>query len=374
MRIAFIGQKGIGIGETGGGVETHVTALATRLAARGHEVTVYARRRYGVPRALPKGARVRFVPTAYRKNLEAIVAASFATLDALVRRYDIVHYHGVGPALLCWVPRLLRPDMRVVVTFHAQDRFHEKWGTLARAALWLGEWAACLFPHATIVVSHVLQLQVRGRMRRQAVYVPNGVDVERSKDDARVRRLGLTPGKYVLCVSRLVPHKGQDLLIGAFLALKRRGEAEGWKLAIVGAPSYTEDYLDGLREKADGDPAVRFLGFRSGEDLRELYSHAYLLVQPSRSEGLSVTVLEAMGYGLPVLASDIPENVEAIAGAGFTFRNGDAPDLAERLGELLRHPPLVAQAAHEARRAARDEFSWDAVADKTEAVYRSLRH
>ncbi|OGL66573.1 hypothetical protein A2856_02715 [Candidatus Uhrbacteria bacterium RIFCSPHIGHO2_01_FULL_63_20] len=373
MRIAFIGQKGFGIGEKGGGVETHVTALATRLAAQGHEVTVYARRKYGTA-TLPKGVRVRFMPSIARKNLETISYSLLATLDALVRRFDIVHYHGVGPATLAWIPRLLKPKARVVATFHSQDRFHAKWGPFARAYLHVGEWAACAFPHATITVSHVLQVHARNAYRRQAVYIPNGTDQQTVRKDAHVRRFGLTPKKYALSVSRLVPHKGQHLLIEAFRALKARGETNGFKLAIVGAPSYTEDYLAELRSLAAGDHDIRFLGFRSGEELRQLYAHAYVFVQPSASEGLAVTVLEAMGFGTPVLVSDIPENLEAIRHAGFTFKNGDAADLADALGELVRHPSLVARAGEQAKELVREQFSWDAVAAQTEAIYRSVRH
>lgn len=146
------------------------------------------------------------------------------------------------------------------------------------------------------------------------------------------------------------------------------------KLVLVGAPSYTEDYMKRVREAADSDADIRFLGFQSGEALRQLFAHAYCYVQPSSSEGLSVTVLEAMSYGTPVLVSDIPENLETIKHAGFSFRNGDEADLADRLGELISHPPLVEQAGVQARETVRKNFSWPAVIDQTESLYRSIRH
>jgi glycosyltransferase involved in cell wall biosynthesis len=373
MRIAFIGQKGIGIGEKGGGVETHVTMLATLLAERGHEVTAYARPKYQTARA-PEGVRLRLIPTIYRKNLEAIVHSFLCTLDALFRRYDIIHYHGVGPATLSFLPRLLRPDMRVVVTFHSQDRFHAKWGSFAKTYLHFGEWAACTFPHATIAVSHAIQVEAREAYHRQAVYIPNGATLEIVKADDQVKRFGLTDGKYLLNVSRFVPHKGQLLLVKAFQALKARGGAGGMTLVLVGAPSYTDDYWKEVHAAADGDTDIRFLGFQSGEALRQLFAHAYLFVLPSSSEGLSVTVLESMSFGTPVLVSDIPENLETIRRAGFSFRNGDAADLADKLGELVRHPPLVAQAGAQVRETVRRHFSWPAIVEQTEALYRSVRH
>ena len=91
MNIAFIGQKGIGMMERGGGIEKHVTEIATRLVKKGHQVTVYARRRYCPTHPLYQGVRLVCLPTIYRKNLEAILHTLFSTLHALtpaVRRHS----------------------------------------------------------------------------------------------------------------------------------------------------------------------------------------------------------------------------------------------------------------------------------------------
>ncbi|NBS41975.1 glycosyltransferase, partial [bacterium] len=306
MRIAFIGQKGLEIGERGGGIEQHVRALAKHLGKRGHDVTVYARRRY-VPDAsvstsrswrvqnMFPGVTVRYVPTIYRKNLEAIVHTFLCTLDALVRDYDIIHYHGVGPSTLAWIPRLLKPKARVVCTFHSQDRFHAKWGWFGRTYLWFGEWAACAFPHATIAVSHVIQVYARRQYGRQVVFIPNGAEVQTITADDRLAQFGLVPKRYLLNVGRLVPHKGQMTLIEAFLRMKERGGIKdaSMKLALVGAATYTSEYEQKLRGAIVGRDDILMLGYQNGEALRQLYANAYLYVQPSESEGLPVVVLEA---------------------------------------------------------------------------------
>jgi glycosyltransferase involved in cell wall biosynthesis len=377
MRIAMIGQKGIGIGERGGGIEQHVAALAKFLAARGHDVTVYGRPAYGCKNEVRKTEggtiRVRCLPTVYRKNFEAIVHTFLCTVDALFQRYDIIHYHGVGPATLAWIPRVFQPRARVVATFHAQDRFHQKWGIIARSYLWLGEWAACWFPHATIAVSHVIQVFARQSLHRQIVYIPNGATVE---SDARVDALssfGLAPGKYVLNVSRLVPHKGQRYLIEAYQALASEG-VDLPKLVFVGAESYTSGYEDELKRAAAGNPDILFLGYQTGEALRQLFAHAFLYVQPSESEGLPVVVLEAMSYGTSVLVSDIPENLEAIKRAGFWFRNKDTASLADKLRELIQHPDVVHASSKQVQDVIREYFSWPVIAEHVEEVYRSVRH
>jgi len=403
MRIAMIGQKGFEIGERGGGIERHVRALSSRLGRRGHEVTVYARRRYAPTASVSTsrsrrdrehpGVIVRFIPTIYRKNLEAIVHTFLCTLDAMLRPYDIIHYHGVGPSTLAWIPRIFKPNARVVCTFHSQDRFHQKWGLFGRLYLWFGEWAACRFPHATIAVSHVIQVYARKHYGRQIIYIPNGAQVQAVTATDKIAAFGLERGKYVLNVGRLAPHKGVQYLIEAWKALEenlkrpalpagRQETITTMKLVIVGAAAYSSDYEKRLKDAALGREDILFLGYQSGEALRQLYAHAYLFVQPSESEGLPVVVLEAMSYGRPVLVSDIPENVEAMSGgagfvgqhAGFSFANKNVADLTDKLAELMNHPSLVEDAAAETQETVRMHFNWEMIAVHTEAVYLSIRH
>lgn len=374
MRIAMIGQKGVILGEKGGGIERHVHELSKRLVALGHEVTVYARARYiEKPETEIDGIRVVYLPTVYRKNFEAIVHTLVSTLHALFQPYDIIHYHGVGPATLSFIPRIGKPRCRVVATFHSQDRFHAKWSLLARLYLFFGEWAACWFPHATIAVSHVIQVYARKHYHRQVVYIPNGAETKTVHGKGELKRFGLVAGGYVLNVSRLIPHKGQHHLIRAYQKLAAERKLDK-KLVLVGAPAYTDVYLDELKNLADGNPDILFLGYQSGEALEQLFAHAYLYCQPSESEGLAVTVLEAMSYGTAVLVSDIKENLEVVHKTCFTFRNKDADDLAEKLASAFDYPDAVAAAGQEAQDVIRRHFTWDTVAEHTEELYRTIRH
>ncbi len=71
----------------------------------------------------------------------------------IIVRPDVYHFHGVGPALLSWIPRVLAPRATVITTFHSVDQFHEKWGAFARFMLRLGERAAFLFADETLASS-----------------------------------------------------------------------------------------------------------------------------------------------------------------------------------------------------------------------------
>jgi glycosyltransferase involved in cell wall biosynthesis len=106
--------------------------------------------------------------------------------------------------------------------------------------------------------------------------------------------------------------------------------------------------------------------------MEELFSNAYLFCLPSTLEGLPIALLEAMNYGNCCVASDIPENLEAIENYGFTFRNRDPEDLSRRLAELIDNPGMVAEKRSAAQDHVRRNYSWDSVTDQLEALYLSL--
>jgi len=354
----------------GGGIEKHVAELAPRLVERGHNVTVYARKKYCDPcPGVLDGVVLRYTPTVYRMNFEAIVHTATATFDVLFRKVDVIHYHGVGPSLLSWIPKLLRPHVTIVSTFHARDQFHQKWNFFGRLALRVGEWMTCHVPDATIVVSHTLQIVARDQYKSEAILIPNGAEIVTHRKQTALRDFGLSKNEYILNVGRILPVKGLHHLIKAF----RRTKTDK-KLALVGDAPDDPGYLDELKSLAKGDPRILFLGRMHGEPLNQLFTHAYLFVQPSESEGLPLVVLEAMSNGTAVLVSDIPGNLEAIHRAGFTFENMNVDDLTDQLNNLLKHPELVDHARHDVKKIINKHFNWDTIADQTLDVYRSVRH
>ena len=107
----------------------------------------------------------------------------------------------------------------------------------------------------------------------------------------------------------------------------------------------------------------------SGETLDELLTNAMIFVLPSDLEGLSLALLDAMGAGLCVLTSDVPENRELVDGAGFAFKRGNAVDLAERLRFLLADPAVRLAAGRAAKKRIEDNYQWQAIAEDIESTY-----
>ena len=371
MKVAMIGQKGIPT--QFGGIERHVEALAVRLGQMGHEVIVYTRAWYAAPqKRFSKGVRTIATSTIRSKHLDAIVHTYTSTIDAISRGVDVIHYHGVGPSLLSFIPRIIAPRIKVVSTFHCIDRKHQKWNFFARLALGFGEKAACSFPHATIAVSKTLQAYCDNRFNRDTRYVPNGVDEPGRSGTDILAKFGLKKDGYVIMVSRLVRHKGAHHLIAAYVNLQKKGKTRGKKLVIIGDSAFTDDYVKELRQMAAGNKDILFTGYLKGKALDQLFAGSYAVVHPSESEGLPIAVLEAMSYGKTVVASDIPENMEVTREHGINFKNKSVADLTRKLRFALENPAIVASKGVAAKAFVLEHYRWDDIAKAIASIYREL--
>lgn len=368
LRIAMIGQKGIPA--SFGGVERHVEEIGARLAALGDEVTVYCRENYCDKAGdTYRGMRLRALPTLGTKHLDTITHSTWSTLAAMRERPDIVHYHALGPGLVAPIPRWLSPA-RVVLTVHGLDNERAKWGAVARGVLGTAHWMSARVPNATVVVSRALADHYARRFGRHVTYIPNGVTTPTPRPPERiVSDYGLGTGSYLLFVGRLVPEKGVDLLIRAY----RRVPGDH-RLVIAGDSSFSDEYVTRLHRLAQDDPRVLFVGYAYGELLAELYSNAAVFVLPSYLEGMALTLLEALSYGVPVVASDIAPNREVGQDRpGFRlFPAGDEDALRTTLRRVLADRGPERDAARTLRDSVLAEYRWDVAACSTRDLYRSL--
>jgi glycosyltransferase involved in cell wall biosynthesis len=357
----MIGQKGIPA--TYGGIEKHVDEIARRLGARGHDVTVFCRHHYTPAHAVVPGVTLSRRPSIRTKHLDAASHVAWCTFEAMARRFEIVHFHALGPSLFSALPRAL--GAHTAVTVHGLDWQREKWGPFASWMLRRCEVPAARFPNRTIVVSRTLREYFRTQYGRDAVFIPNGTNLPAPRPPQKMLSYGLTPGRYVLFVGRLVPEKGAHFLCEAFL-----GIPSDMKLALAGGLSFSEDYVRELR-RFEGE-RVKLLDYVYGDALEELWSNAYLVVLPSTMEGLSIALLEALSYGRCVVVSDIPENLEVAGEVAVPFRSRDVADLRAKLAMLIQDPARVRSYEARAREHIQRHYSWDTVAEQTEAVYAEM--
>jgi len=371
MRIAMIGQKGIPA--IYGGIERHVEELSLELAKQGHTVLVYARKWY-TPKNIKNyhGINIIHTPTLRTKHFDAIAHTFFSTIHAMFQKPDVIHYHGVGPSLLSWIPRVFSPKTKVVATVHCLDRYHQKWGLFARIMLRFGEWSGCHFANETISVSKTIQNYCLNEYHTLTSFIPNGVQsAPEISNPVILDQWNIQPGKYLLMVSRLVKHKGAHYLLEAWQFARQQNPEllKDYKLVIVGDGSFTDDYVKELKNIARGDNSIIFTGWQKGQALSELYANAGLFIHPSENEGLPITVLQAMSYGKPALLSDIPEHKEIITDSKFWFSNANILSLAYKIIELMSDKKLLENTGKENKELVKIKYNWEDIAAKTAELY-----
>ena len=324
------------------GVEQFVRRLAIRQAHDGHIVAVFGGAAEHMAESLTE-AGVRW----------GAANSTLATLDAVRRQLpmtDIVNSHMTAADVATVGARSIsRRDVPIIATRH----FAQRRGTLGPSILY-----RILERHIDGEIS--VSRTVADRVGVPSTVIHPGLEPGDLPDPSTRRRT-------VLVAQRLQPEKHTDVAIRAFAA---SGICEsGWDLEIAGTGP-DRDHLISLAEELNVDEHVRLLGFRT--DLSTLMYDAGLLFASSPFEHFGLTVLEAMGAGLPVVAAAAAGHVEMLRGFDdrALFTPDDIEGAAERLRSLASDPEaraLLGMAEH-ARQG--DDFSLRKQADATESVYR----
>jgi len=320
-----------------------------------------------------KGVRLLDIFAPRRKSIEALLHTFLAVWRARALKPDILHIHAIGPSLMVPLARML--GMKVVTTNHGPDYDRGKWGRMAKAVLKQGEKWGTKHSNEVIVISQVIAdilAQKYGRTDTRLIY--NGVPAPaRSSRADYIHGLGLEPGRYIVALGRFVPEKNFDMLIRAW---RQSGlPAKGIRLCIAGDADHEDDYSRSLKQLAR-DNGVVLTGFIKGEKLSQVMSHARLFVLPSAHEGLPISLLEAMSYGLDVLVSDIPANripqlqATDFFHLGMTDTKADTNALSAAIDGKLkgrRAGDTPAPRTYDLH-----AYDWDHIAQQTLQVYASL--
>jgi glycosyltransferase involved in cell wall biosynthesis len=223
-----------------------------------------------------------------------------------------------------------------------------------------------VFANERIVISPVIADLVQSRYGKNSTIIPNGVRIPTlDKGVDALVDYDIRPGNYVLMVSRFVPEKRHFDLIEAF----ERAVVPGTKLVLVGDSDHPDEYQRSLIERAARNPDIILTGFLKGDKLEALYQHAGVFVLPSSHEGLPICLLEALSYGLPCLASDIPANLSVGLDESAYFELGDTDVLANKIADSLLTPQSDI-AREKIRDWVSETYDWNRIAQRTAEVYR----
>lgn len=361
----MLGTRGVPASYSG--FETCVEELGSRLVARGHEVTVYCRAHHVTYEGgTYKGMRLVKLPTIANKYLDTIVHSFASSLHAVTQRYDVALYFIAGNAPVTWIPRVA--GQRTLINVDGLDWKRDKWPALAKRYLQLAERLSTVLPHAVITDSRVVQRYYETEYGTKTTYIAYGAERPRRAPGQTLAQLGLEPRRYVLFVGRLVPENCAHHLVEAW----RQLDAD-LPCVIVGDAPYAEAYKAELQRLAGGDPRIRFTGYVFGEGYEELGSNAWAFVETSGVGGTHPALVEAMAFGNCVVTNGTDENRETLGEAGLWYDGqGGAAALVPVLRRLLSEPALVESLRVKAAARAADAYSWDAVTDAYEALFREV--
>jgi glycosyltransferase involved in cell wall biosynthesis len=358
MRIAILGTRGIPANY--GGFETFAEELSTRLAARGHAVTVYCRQRHSSPSY--RGVSLQYLPTLRHKYFDTIVHTALSTLHLLGRRADVALYCNAANAVFTILPRLT--GIPVALNVDGIERRRAKWNSLAKTWYRISEWLATFLPNSVITDAQAIADYYRSTYGKQTQFIPYGAEIGKTPTDAALRELGLEPGRYFLYVSRMEPENQALEVRQAFEQV-----ATDFKLALIGDAPYAHEYIRRVRDTKD--PRIVIPGAIYGRGYQELGSYCFAYVHATEVGGTHPALIEAMGRGALVLYRDNPENREVAGDAGISFTG----DLKERIENVL----AMSDAEREAfRRKAVDRvkarYSWERVTSDYEELLTTLAH
>ncbi|MEU6930192.1 glycosyltransferase family 4 protein [Streptomyces sp. NPDC046385] len=360
-----------------GGIQAFLHNMALRLDPE--RIVVYAstwkRSREGIEATAAFDAEQPFTVVRDRTTMLLPTPRVTARATALLREHGCESvWFGAAAPLGLMAPALRRAGARrLVATTHGHEagwaqlpasrQLLRRIGEGTDTITYLGEYtrsriAAALTPAAA------------GRM----VQLPPGVDEKTFHPDsggAEVReRLGLSDRPVVVCVSRLVPRKGQDTLIQAMPEILRR--VPDAVLLIVGGGPY-EPELRKLAARTGVAASVRFTGAVPWAELPAHYGAGDVFAMPCRTrrggldvEGLGIVYLEASATGLPVVAGDSGGAPDAVLDGetGWVVRGGVPEESADRIATLLLDPELRARMGERGRRWVEERWRWDLLAER----------
>jgi len=371
-----------------GGIESHVYYLSKELVELGHEVTVLTSR---VPEAaigkeeISEGVVVKRLWTPF--SLFNFPFMPTLTYRVLREEVDVFHGHINAPMTVeSGALGSLFSGVPFVVTYHA-DLIPEDIGieSMALRGLIYDLYEKFVKRFDVAVAGRILATTplyaetsefLRDYLDKVSI-VPNGVDLERFRpnhDVSSIRsRLGFDRERIVFFAGRLIPYKGLEYLLAAFSEVCKA--REDVRLVLLGAGPLLDDlqrqvYSIGLKDK------VRFLGAVSEDNLPHFFATSDVVVVPSRSrsEGFSISALQAMASGKPVVATRVGGVPDVVIDeeTGIIVEPRNTEQLSSAILRFLNDPDLAAQMGRAGRRRAERYFGWRRVAELVEKVYKDL--
>jgi glycosyltransferase involved in cell wall biosynthesis len=351
MKIAMLGTRGVPARY--GGFETAIEEVGKRLAARGHEVTVYCRYASAAAEAPPEhlGMKLVHLPALHKRALETLSHTGLSVMHLLGHRTDAAIVFNAANAP--YLPMIRAAGIPVATHVDGLEWKRAKWGKTGKRYYHFVETMAVRWSDALIADAVGIQSYYRERFDADTVYLSYGAPILDDGQSHRLAELGLAARGYHLVVARFEPENHVHMIVEGYVRSKAKEP-----LVVVGSAPYSDGYTRLIHSL--GDERVRFIGgVWDQELLDQLYANSLVYWHGHSVGGTNPSLLRAIGSGAATNAFDVDFNREVLSSSGEYFAGVE--DVAA-LAEAAEHPASdVRERGALAQRLAR-RFDWDMVA------------
>jgi glycosyltransferase involved in cell wall biosynthesis len=251
------------------------------------------------------------------------------------RGYDLIHAHGIAASALLADASNFAP---YTVSAWGSDIYimPSKYPYIQRLMARALAHAALIHVESTVSANRILQIAPRVKDK---IYISTwGVDtdlfVPQSLSTKEKEKVGIPKGRVILSFRALQPLYRVDTIIRAFAALPETAQDA---VLVIGSDGLQRDALEGLSENLGIEEKVIFTGYVNQDKKRALFSNAYLYVQFPESDGVALSMMEAMSSALPVVSSDVGETSILIKDGynGFLVKDSTPEGLSKAMNRIL---------------------------------------
>jgi len=359
MRIAAFGFRTIPPTNGTAGADKFAMELFPRIVQRGHSVLAYNRRYKDIFVNIDeyKGVKIKTFKTVNSTGFDTVLHSFKCTLDIIFNNTaDIVHIQNGGNSI--WALFLRMFGKKVFISQDGVDWKRDKWPWYGKLYLLISATFTAYFPNVVIFDNEIAKRLFEDRFHKKFEFIAFGSEVNLVYDDndAILKKYGLSEGDYYLFVGRFIPDKGLHYLVQAFTSSNSKR-----KLVLIGGPPNPSEYEKELHKMANEN--VIFAGYVYGDDVTRLMLKSYCYIQPSDIEGLSPVILSVMGLGVPLIVSDIEENVYVVQDTAVKFKKANIDSLVEKINYVENNYDEVKELALKAKKRALSEFNWEKVTE-----------
>lgn len=281
-------------------------------------------------------------------------------------RINLIHVHLIEAEIYAFIVKIVCPKVKVIVTKHNANDFLKKisWRLIVKILSLMEDKIICVSNEVYKVFSDIIS-----NKDKMVVYY-NGIIIKENKKKSWIKtrdKYGFSNGDFIVgIIGRLTKQKGHTLLIEATKVLKEK--IPNLRVVIVGDGELREK-LQCYIEKNQLKNKIYFLGYH--KDIIPIYSMLDIIAVPSLWEGLSLVLLEAMGQGKVVVASDLPNNKEVITDKkdGVLFRKEKFDELADKIYYLYNNPKELDRIGKNAKIRIMNNFDFNKNLKEIEKTY-----